>query len=117
MKGSLKHEYDAGDGKSYDLLIVYDYVPYTPAVLTADPYYSEPEDGGYCEDMVFKVIGYREYDEEGAITLDWPVLTPEREFVLTIAFNKMVNNSVKLLDYFQKICTQEAERAMEPDYD
>jgi hypothetical protein len=28
-----------------------EYLPYTPARITADPYYSEPPDGGYFEEF------------------------------------------------------------------
>jgi len=113
----MKWEYDTEEGESFDLEIEYEYVPYTPAVLTADPYYSEPEDGGGCEEIIFKVVGYRQYDEDGNITQDLEKLTPEQSKELTAKFDKMVNDSVKLEGYFNRICSKAAEQAMEPDYD
>lgn len=118
MKGSVACEYDTETGEAFDVLVVYEYVPYSPPVLTADPYYSEPADGGGCEEMIYKVTGYRQYNvETGDITLDWEKLTPEQSKELTDKLEVMVKNSLKLEDYFHRMCCQDAERAMEPDYD
>jgi hypothetical protein len=117
MKGSFTWEHDTEEGETFDLLIEYEYVPYTPARITADPYYSEPADGGGCEEIIYKVTGYRQYDENLNVTLDLETLTPEKSKELTDKFEAMVNKDIKLEDRFHRLCCDDAERAMEPDYE
>lgn len=117
MKGNIEHEHDTEEGEVFDLEIEYHYVPYTPAIITADPYWSEPEDGGCCEEIIYKVVGYRQYDEEGNLIQDLETLTPEHSKELTDKFEKMVYNNLRLEDRFQELCTKDAEQAMEPDYE
>lgn len=113
----MDHEYDTEEGEVFDLEIEYSYIPYSPAKITMDPYYSEPENGGGCEEIIYKVVGYRQYDEEGNVTQDLEKLTPEQSKELTDKFEKMVYNNLRLGDYFQELCTKDAERLMEPDYE
>ena len=117
MKGSLTWEYDTEKGEIFDLFIEYEYIPYTPARLTADPYYSEPEEGGCCEEIIFKVTGYRQYNENLDTTLDLETLTTEKSKELTDKFDKMVEESFQLQDFFQLICSEDAEDTMEPDFE
>jgi hypothetical protein len=117
ISGKLDHEYDTEEGELFELEIEYSYVPYTPAKLTADPYYSEPADGGGCEEIIFKVVGYRQYDENNDVTQDLPKLTPEQSKKLTDKFDKMVSDSQRLQNYFQDLCSRDAERSREPDYE
>lgn len=109
MNGKIEHEYDTEEGEVFDLQIEYSYVPYTPAKLTADPYYSEPAEGGGCEEIIFKVVGYRQFDEEGNVVQDLEKLTPEQSKELTAKFDKTVSDSQRLYDYFQDLCNKDAE--------
>lgn len=117
MTGSFAWEYDTDEGESFDLFVEYNYIPYSPARLTADPYYSEPPEGGYCEDIGIKVTGYRQYDKNLNVTLDLETLTPEKSKELTDRFNKILDNSLRLQDLFQKLCNEDVERKMEYDDD
>lgn len=110
MKGTMEHEYDTEEGEVFDLEIEYYYVPYVPAT------WNDPADGGGCEEIIFKVVGYRQYDDDkGTVTLDWPKLIPEQSKELTDKFDKMVSDSQRLCDYFQDLCNKDAENAR--DYD
>jgi len=115
MNGKIEWEHDTEKGEIFDLEIEYSYVPYSPASLTSDPYYSEPEDGGYCEDVVYKVVGYCQYDENGDITQDLEKLTPEQSKDLTDKFNKMVFADLWLEERLHGLCVKNAEQ--EPDWD
>lgn len=117
MKGNMDYEYDTEEGEVFDLEIEYEYVSYTPAIITADPMYSEPADGGYCEEIIYKVVGYRKYDENDNITQDLEKLTPEQSKELTDKFEKMVYDNLRLEDRFQELCNKDVERLMEPDYE
>lgn len=110
MKGCIDHEYDTEEGEVFDLEIEYHYVPYVPATWT------DPADGGGCEEIIFKVVGYRQTDDEGNIILDLPKLTPDQSKGFTDTFDKMVNNNQRLYDYFQDLCTKNAEDKRD-DYD
>lgn len=90
--------YDTEDA-SYELELTYDYVPYTPARLTADPYYSEPEDGGYCEDVSYELVSYTKYEDGKVIANE---VTPEIEK----EFEKIFDDN---FDHFHDLCVKDAE--------
>ena len=121
IEGSLECEHDTEEGEVFDLEIKYSYVPYVPARITRDPYDSEPADGGYCEDIIFKVIGYRQYDEDGNTTLNLELrkLTPEQTKELTAKFEKLLESNNRLDGYFHELCMKDVEgwEDREPDYD
>ncbi len=107
--GELTWEHDTEEGECFDIRVTYDYIPYTPARITADPYYSEPPEGGYCEDIFFEVTGYRQYDEDGNVTLDLEKLTPEQTKEYTTKFETIYENSLSLQDRIQEACSKDAE--------
>jgi hypothetical protein len=111
MNGKMDREYDTEEGEVFDLEIEYEYVPYHPAD------WNGPAEGGGCEEIIFKVVGYRQFDEDGKLIQDLEKLTPEKSKELTNKFDKMVSNSQRLTDYFQDLCTKDAEDRREPDYD
>lgn len=104
---------DEKNNRVLDIDIQYSPVPYTPARLTADPYYSEPEDGGYCEDFGFKVTGCTICDDEGNTVKD--DFTKEELNKLTEEFEKIFDNDKKLQGKINDECMEAAER--ERDYD
>ena len=112
MKGSLTHkyEYDLGN-EVFNLYIEWEYAPYHPAD------WNGPAEGGGCEEIVFEVTGYQQYDEDGQMLIDWPVLTEERTKELTNKFYNILDEHQSIYDHFQEICDAEAEARMEPDYD
>jgi hypothetical protein len=118
IEGSVECEYDTEEGEAFDLEIKYSYVPYTPARITRDPLDSEPAEGGYCEDMIFTVIGYRQYYEDGNTILDLPLrkLTLEQTKEFTIKFEKLVEKENLFYGHFHELCVQDVEDR-EPDYD
>lgn len=103
MNGKLDHEYDTDEGEIFDLEIEYEYVPYRAAT------WDDPAEGGGCEEIIFKVTGYRQFDENGNPIQDLEKLTPEQSKELTDKFDKMVNDSQRLQDYFQDLCSKDAE--------
>lgn len=117
IKGTICYEFDTEDGEIFDLEIDYDYMPYSPPHLTADPYYSEPADGGGCEEIIYKVVGYRQYDENFITTLNMGKLTPEQSKEFTAKVEKLVDKSVQLQRYFNNLCVKDAEDSMARDYD
>lgn len=110
MNGSMKYDYDTEEGEVFKLLILYEYVPYHPAD------WNGPAEGGGCEEIECKVIGYQKYDEDGNLTIDWPVLTPEREKELNDNFYKILDANQRLYEILQEACDAEAESVGE-DYD
>ena len=102
---------DEKNNRVLDVDIQYSPVPYTPARLTADPYYSEPEDGGYCEDFDFKVTGCTIYDDDGNAVKD--DFTKEELNKFTEEFEKIFDNDKKLQEKINDECMEAAER----DYD
>ena len=110
MTGSLKHRYEYDWGNEiYNLFITYEYATYHPADMNG------PAEGGGCEEITFEVIGYQQYDEEGQMLIDWPVLTEERTKELTDKFYKILDEHQAIYEHFQEICDAEAEAAIQPD--
>lgn len=107
----MKYDYDTENGEVFKLEIEYEYAPYHPADMNG------PAEGGYSEGITFTVIGYRQYNEDGELIIDWPVLTPEIEKELTAKFNAMVDANDRLQEYFQIMVDADAVSAMEPDYE
>jgi hypothetical protein len=102
---------DEKNNRILDIDIQYSPLPYTPARLTADPYYSEPADGGYCEDFDFKVIRCTTYDDDGNTIKD--DFSKEELNLLTAEFDEIFNNDQKLQEEINDICMEASER----DYD
>jgi len=111
MNGKLDHEYDTEEGEVFNLEIEYEYAPYHPAD------WNGPAEGGCCEEIIFKVVGYCQTDEDGNVIQDLSKLTPEQSKELTAKFDKMVENNQRIYEYFQEICDAEAEARMQPDYE
>lgn len=99
---------DEKNNRVLDVNIYYSPVAYSPARLTADPYYSQPEDGGYCEDFDFKVVSAIVYADDGNIVKD--DFTKEELNLLTAEFEEIFNNDTKLQEKINDECMEACER-------
>jgi len=90
---SIDYTYEENN-RTLDVEIQYSLVLYSPAKLTADPYYSSPADGGYCEDFNFKVTSATIYNDEGNVVKDTFTKTELQQF--TKEFEKIFEDDVRL---------------------
>lgn len=104
----IEWEHDTEKGECFDLEIEYSYVPYIPAS------WDEPSEGGGCEEVIYKVVGYRQYDEKYNITQDLDKLTPEQSKELTEKFSL---GDWRLEEKLHRICCEHAERSIQPNWD
>lgn len=102
---SINYTYeDEVNNRCFDMEISFYPVPYNPAVITADPSRSYPEEGGNCEDFCFKVVHAALYNDEGEVVKE--DFTKEELEQFAIEFEDILDKNEKLRDDIDTFCTE-----------
>lgn len=78
------------------------YIPYVPARTNDIPERCYPAEGGYAEDLEFKLIEHTKFEVDKSITLDH---SDNDRKIIESNFENEVFSNTKLLDKIQEIFT------------